>query len=266
MNIRFYSLSSGSSGNCYYLGNEDHGILVDAGISSLSIRRFMGKIGLDPGKLMGVLVTHNHTDHTRGLEVLTRRNHLPVYTTVNVWKSIARPPGRLQGSALREISLGEKFQLAGFVIEAFEVSHDAPETIGFHISGGGEKITIVTDLGHISENSAKYIRDANILVIESNYDENMLSEGSYPPFLKRRIESHRGHLGNLQASSFIAENFNSALKVIGLAHLSKNNNTPGLALQALHTAMEERGVKINGRQHIKVLSRNTPTEIFRSDT
>lgn len=185
MNVNFCSLSSGSSGNCYYLGNEFNGILIDAGISASSIRRFLKDIDVSLQSIMGVLITHNHIDHVRGLEVLTRKNHLPAFTTKKVWESILSPQKDISRDCMREIDMQEKFYLSGFEIEAFPVCHDAPETIGFHIIAGDKKVTIATDLGHICQTSAPYIKAANLLVIESNYDEEMLLNGTYPYYLKK---------------------------------------------------------------------------------
>jgi phosphoribosyl 1,2-cyclic phosphodiesterase len=259
MKLNFCSLSSGSSGNCYYLGNEFHGILIDAGISASSIRKFLRDMDISMQTIMGVLITHNHIDHIRGLEVLTRKNHLPAFTTQKVWESILSPQKNISGDCIREIPMQEKFHLAGFDIEAFPVCHDAPETIGFHICAGDKKITIATDLGHICETSAPYLKKANLLVIESNYDEEMLVNGSYPYYLKKRIQSDHGHLGNLQTSEFLANTVHQNLSHICLAHLSKNNNTPEKALQTLNRTFTERGISLNGQPWISVLNRNTPT-------
>lgn len=265
MKLSFCSLSSGSSGNCYYIGNEFHGILIDAGISATSIRRFLKDNGISMQAIMGVLITHNHIDHIRGLEVLTRKNHMPAFTTRAVWKSILNPHMKITSDCIREIPLQIKFHLAGFDIEAFSICHDAPETIGFHICSGSRKITVVTDLGHICQASARYIKKANLLVIESNYDEQMLVNGSYPYFLKKRIQSDHGHLGNHQTSGFLADIFNSDLTHICLAHLSKNNNTPEKALQTLHQTFSEKGIKPGDHQRILVLNRTTPSEMITID-
>jgi phosphoribosyl 1,2-cyclic phosphodiesterase len=263
MKLNFYSLSSGSSGNCYYIGNEFHGILIDAGISASLIRRFLKDIGISMQSIMGVLITHNHSDHIRGLEVLSRKNSLPAFTTNKIWESILTPERKISSDCIREIPLQQKFHLAGFDIEAFPVSHDAPETIGFHICTEDKKITIATDLGHICETSAPYIREANLLVIESNYDEEMLVNGRYPYYLKKRIQSDHGHLGNHQTSAFLADIINDELSHICLAHLSINNNTPEKALQTLHQTFSERGINLNALQSISVLNRSIPTEIIR---
>ena len=212
--------------------------------------------------VMGVLITHNHTDHIKGLEVLTRRYHLPAFTTFNIWKSILSPRGKITTDCIRVIPLQQKFHLAGFDIEAFPVCHDAPETIGFNICSGSKKMTVVTDLGHICKTSSKYISDANLLVIESNYDEQMLINGSYPQFLKTRIRSDHGHLGNHQVSGFLAEIFNKDLSYICLAHLSKNNNTPEIALQTLQQTFSDKGITLNNQQRILVLNRTFPTDMI----
>lgn len=262
MKLNFCSLSSGSSGNCYYLGNEFHGILIDAGISATSIRKFLKNMEISMQTIMGVLITHNHIDHIKGLELLTRKNSLPAFTTQKIWRSIHSPQKKISPDCIREIPLQQKFHLAGFEIEAFPVCHDAPETIGFHICAGDKKITIVTDLGHICQTAAPYIKAANLLVIESNYDELMLESGRYPHFLKARIRSDHGHLGNHQTAAFLADNINDNLKHICLAHLSKNNNTPEIVLQTLEKTFSEKGLTLNGRQRISILSRNEPTDLF----
>jgi phosphoribosyl 1,2-cyclic phosphodiesterase len=261
--FNFCSLSSGSSGNCYYIGNEFHGILIDAGISATSIRKFLKTMDISMQTIMGVLITHNHKDHIKGLEVLIRKNSLPAFTTRKIWKSILTPKTKIYSDSIREIPLQEKFHLAGFDIEAFPVSHDAPETIGFHICAGDKKITIATDLGHICQISAPYIKEANLIVIESNYDEEMLINGSYPYYLKKRIQSDHGHLGNLQTSVFLADCIREDLSHICLAHLSKNNNTPEKALQKLQVTFSERGVNPDGKRQIIILNRNKPSEMIR---
>jgi phosphoribosyl 1,2-cyclic phosphodiesterase len=262
MKLNFCSLSSGSSGNCYYLGNEFHGILIDAGIASTSIRKFLKDMDISMQTVMGVLVTHNHIDHVRGLEVLTRKNHIPVFTTGKIWESILSPKSKISRDCIREIPLKQKFHLAGFDIEAFPVCHDAPETIGFHICAGDKKITIVTDLGHICQTAAPYIKAANLLVIESNYDEQMLVNGQYPHFLKARIRSDHGHLGNHQTSAFLADIINDNLTHICLAHLSINNNSPEMVLQTLRQTFSAKGIILNGQQSISILNRNIPTRII----
>jgi phosphoribosyl 1,2-cyclic phosphodiesterase len=196
------------------------------------------------------------------LEVLTRKNNLPAFTTQKVRQSIISLNRKIPGSIIHEIPVQQKFQIAGFEVEAFPVCHDAPETIGFQITSGDKKITIATDLGHICSTSAPYIKNANLLVIESNYDEQMLIDGRYPIFLKRRIQSDHGHLGNLQTSEFLADIINEDISHICLAHLSKNNNTPEKALQTLQQTLACKNIILKEHQLISVLNRNIPTEMI----
>jgi phosphoribosyl 1,2-cyclic phosphodiesterase len=261
MKLTFCSLSSGSSGNCYYIGNEFHGLLVDAGISATSIKKFLKEQNISLQAIMGVLITHNHSDHIKGLEVLTRRNHIPAFTTANVWKSVRDAGCEVTSDCIRTIPLMSIFRIAGFDIEAFPVCHDAPETIGFHICHEGKSLTVVTDLGHICDTSASYIKKANLLVIESNYDEEMLTTGGYPYYLKKRIKSDHGHLGNHQTAEFLAECMNEKLSHICLAHLSKNNNTPEKALGTLKRILREKCISWNERS-VSVLSRNVPSDVI----
>jgi phosphoribosyl 1,2-cyclic phosphodiesterase len=265
MALSFCSLSSGSSGNCYYIGNDMHGILIDAGVSAGSTRKFLKAMDISMHSIMGVLITHNHWDHIKGLEVLTRKTSIPVFTTKNIWDSIFTSPIKqnITNDCIRNITLQQKFHLAGFDIEAFPVNHDAPETVGYHICSGNKKVTIVTDLGHICETAASYIKAANLLVIESNYDEQMLKNGKYPYFLKSRILSDNGHLSNYQTSTFLADIVHENLSHICLAHLSKNNNTAEKALQTLQHAIIQKGTAI--KPQIIVLNRTLPTEMIRLD-
>lgn len=260
MSLKFCSLSSGSSGNCYYVGNDFYGLLIDAGISASSIRRYLKDLGISMQTLMGVLVTHNHSDHIRGLEVLTRKSHVPAFTTKNVWLSILTPHYSISPDCIKEIPVRKSFHLAGFEIEAFPVCHDAPETVGFQIISGEKKITIVTDLGHICETSAGYMKDSNLLVIESNYDEEMLINGRYPWYLKKRIQSDHGHLGNNQTADFLSGIINDKLSHICLAHLSKNNNTPDKALGTLNHIFGEKGIMHSSR--VSVLNRHIPSDMI----
>jgi len=209
--------------------------------------------------IMGVIITHNHIDHVRGLEGLTKKHHLPAFTSPKVWESILTQHKKISLDCMNEIPILEKFNLAGFEIEAFPVHHDAPETLGFTISAGNKKITVATDLGHICETIASYLKDSNLLVIESNYDEEMLANGKYPYYLKQRIQSDYGHLGNHQTSDFLADILKDNLSHICLAHLSRNNNTPEKALETLQMTFKKRGINLNGLQSITILARHHPS-------
>jgi len=262
MDLFFCSLSSGSSGNCYFLGTSEGGVLVDAGISAKATRNFLKDLEIPTGKISGILVTHGHHDHTKGLQVLTKRHHIPVFTSEKVWKSILKSPMQQEISidCFRYIIPFEPFTLNGLTIEAFTISHDTPETLGYYIRCGSRNITIVTDLGYICDTAASYIKKADFLVIESNYDENMLLNGKYPSYLKKRVNGKKGHLCNNITARFLADNMNPRLSHVCLAHLSKNNNTPELALQAIHEAFQQKGINLNGEPNVVVLQRHCLSE------
>lgn len=262
--LRFCSLSSGSSGNCYYLGIGDKGILVDAGISARSIKTHLQSIGTSIEKIMGVFITHNHHDHIYGVRTLTKKYHIPVYSTEKVWRNIlkAKTQTNTPRDCIRIIEHEEPLELIGFSITAFKVSHDTPEALGYYIQYNDRKITIVTDLGHICTRAARYIKAANFLVIESNYDKDMLFTGKYPASLKSRIHGNNGHLNNEVSATFLAENMNEDLSHICLAHLSKDNNTPELALLTMKTIFYENNLLQNNKPEICVLKRNIPSDVI----
>ncbi len=262
--LRFCSLSSGSSGNCYYLGSGEKGILVDAGISARAITRHLQSIGTSLKNVMGIFVTHNHHDHVAGLRTLTKKYHIPVFSTEKVWHNILKVKSQtnLSRDCIRIIRHEQPFDLIGVSIEAFKVSHDTPEALGYYIQHKDRKITIVTDLGHICTRAAKYIKAANFLVIESNYDKDMLFTGKYPHSLKNRIHGNNGHLNNEVTASFLAENMNDELTHICLAHLSKDNNTPEVALLTMQTIFYEKNLLQDNKPKICVLNRNVPSEVF----
>lgn len=253
--MHFYSLGSGSSGNCYYLGDSSTGILIDAGIPAGSIRKLLKEINIPIDAIKGILVTHNHIDHIRGLKLFSGKNFIPVYTTPNVWNSIEARLKSSQGISVKKIEPEQSFLIDRFEINAFSVSHDAPETIGFRIVTGNQKLILATDLGYISDKNASYMKTANLLVIESNYDKEMLMGGNYPSFLKNRIASDQGHLDNQQMADFIAENCKNGLRQVCLAHLSKSNNTPEKALQTLQKTLAEKGIEKTHQPEVCVLKR-----------
>lgn len=261
--MKFLSLCSGSSGNCYYLGDGNSGIIIDAGIGSRILKKHLTTHEIPVKSVKAILITHCHQDHARGIQSLSRKFHIPVFTTEKVWKSIYNYAyGKdIDMGCTRYILPFEAFRLAEFEIVAFPVFHDTPETLGFHIKTGNRKITIVTDLGHLCQHAKKYIDMADFLVIESNYDKDMLENGRYPEFLKTRIMGNNGHLDNFDTASYLATNLNPELTDICLAHLSKDNNTPELALETLRKAFADSGRALNGKPNVMVLERNIPSMV-----
>ncbi|MCQ2329577.1 MAG: MBL fold metallo-hydrolase [Paludibacteraceae bacterium] len=256
----FFSMGSGSSGNCYYIGTCDWGILIDAGIPVRAIKRGLRQHGLGFNNIWGVIVTHDHTDHIKSVGVLGEILHLPVYVTREMYNGINhnyRVTEKLNSAQFYK--KGEHFQIKDFDIQSFPVSHDASDSVGFTISYKNKRFVIATDLGFIGKEAAEHISRANFLVIEANYDETMLKNGPYPYPLKERVRSHLGHMCNDQTAQFVAANANAELSHIFLCHLSNENNTPQIAYETVHKALTEKGIEV---KLLLPLPRTAITDIF----
>jgi phosphoribosyl 1,2-cyclic phosphodiesterase len=254
----FFSLSSGSCGNCYYLGNSYYGILIDAGIGPRVIKKRLAEYGVDISTIMAVLITHDHYDHIKSVGQLGEKMHIPIYATREVHNGIKNNPFinyRLNGSA-KYIEKGKTFQIEDFRITPFDVPHDSNDNAGYYLEFGGQRMTVATDVGAITDEVAHYICKANQLVIESNYDEEMLHNGRYPWHLKKRITSGTGHLSNRQIAEFLANNFTSELRNIWLCHLSGDNNNPELAFNTTRDQLSLKGIEVGQHVDLHVLERN----------
>ena len=174
--LRFFSLSSGSCGNCYYLGTDEHGIIIDAGVSLRRVKKVFPENGIDMGTVNGVLVTHDHLDHIRFLGSFCKRLHMPAYMTGTVGKALARHPVTASSTAgyAEYIPDDGTLELPGMSVRCFEVPHDATQTVGYSIETAGHRFVIMTDIGRMTDEAAEYASKADTLVIESNYDMDML--------------------------------------------------------------------------------------------
>ena len=230
MSLQFLSLASGSSGNCYYLGNEEYGILIDAGKGVRTIKKVLKEYGIPFEKIVALCITHDHADHIKAAGTLGEKYGIPIYTTEAIKNGMNRNYCMVDKiySAHRPIVKEIPFKIKDFTITAFEVPHDGSDNVGFFISYGNLYFAFATDLGHITPTADKYLRQANYLVIESNYDEAMLRNGSYPLHLQRRILADSGHMDNARTAEYLARIYTPALRNIFLCHLSGDNNHPEL--------------------------------------
>jgi phosphoribosyl 1,2-cyclic phosphodiesterase len=226
-NLSVCILGSGSRGNAIYVSDGVTSILIDAGFSAREIDRRMRHRGLDPAGLSAILVTHEHTDHVRGIERLVRRHRLPVYLTAGTCQV---------ATALRELpevypfACGCEFRINSLAIRPFSISHDARDPAAFRIGANGSRIGIATDLGQVTSLVREHLRGCRMLIVEANHDEGMLMEGPYPWFLKQRIRGRTGHLANHETGRLLADLLHPGLERVVLAHLSEINNTPAKAL------------------------------------
>ena len=260
MSLRICSLASGSSGNAYVVMTDSTLLLVDAGLSGKQIKERLLFLGRDAENIDGILVTHEHSDHIKGLAVLLKLKRPVFATRETLASSIKR-----DYDFANEICPGQKFCIGDIEINPFKTSHDAANPIGFSFSKGGKCISIITDTGYVTDDAKRFIKKSDILVLESNHDENVLKMGPYPWFLKQRILSDIGHLSNDAAGEALAQivaSENSEKKrTVLLAHLSKENNFPEMALATIKNILLEKGCKPNACD-IHVLSRSEVSEIY----
>jgi len=239
--MKFSILSSGSRGNSCYLETGNARILVDAGLSGIEIERRLGAVGVLPQSLDAIVVTHEHTDHIKGVGVLARRYKLPVYANPQTLLSAEKALGKLP--AVIAVETGETLNIKTLSVETFTKCHDAADPMGLVLSSNGVKIGLVTDMGRSTRLAEDRLRACTALILEFNYDPTMLSEGPYPLDLKRRIHGSEGHLSNQQACELLEAVSHENLKWVVLAHLSETNNDPQKALRAAKKALKRCGLK-----------------------
>lgn len=263
--LRFISLASGSSGNCYYIGNLHHGVLIDAGIGPRTIKKRLKEVGIELSQVMAIFITHDHIDHIKGVGSLGEKHHIPVYSTRLVHQGIDRCYGvteKLSSATKRFVEKNETVSIFDFHITAFAVSHDSTDSVGYTVHYRGKRFTVATDLGHICDSAAEHIRKANYLVIEANYDEQMLRLGHYPYPLKKRVSADTGHMDNKHTAAFLAENYHEKLDYVYLCHLSKDNNRPEIAFEEVNKCLQEKGIMVGEHLQLMPLERTTPSELF----
>lgn len=260
---RLISLASGSSGNCYYLGTSSHGILIDAGIGSRTIKKYLREYGIAMETIMAVLVTHDHADHIKTIGHLGGKLNIPVYATERVHEGIERSryvEEKLY-TAKKIIEKEQSFEIGKLKITAFEVPHDSIENVGYKIECAENVIVLATDVGRVTEKLVEYASQANHLIIEANYDEEMLQRGSYPQYLKSRIVSGTGHLSNTYCGELVASIFTDKLNDVWLCHLSNDNNHPELAYKTVEGVLSKNGIVVGKDLSLKALSRGKPSGV-----
>ncbi|MGI6711374.1 MAG: MBL fold metallo-hydrolase [Bacillota bacterium] len=244
------TLFSGSSGNCIYVGTENTKVLVDAGFSGKKIVQALSNMDIDIREIKALLVTHEHIDHIRGLGVLSRRYNIPIYASPKTWSKLACI-GEIQEHNRREYEYG--MEIGDLKLEFFKTHHDAVQPLGIAFYHQDSLVGIATDTGCITTSIRKALTGANALVFESNYDENMLKEGPYPYYLKKRISGNKGHLSNKDAAKELGEIISGSTEHVILAHLSEVNNTPEIAYSSVKEILQDNG--INDRVKLSVAPR-----------
>lgn len=245
--LSFISFGSGSSGNCYYIGDDTTGVLIDAGVDADTVVSELSRYGISMNRVKAIVLTHDHSDHVRYVYSFVRKyRHIAVCCTPRVLNGMLRRhniSNRIK-EYHRPIYKEHPFKVGLFTLLAFEVLHDGTDNAGYFITHGRHKMSVATDLGCVSERADFYMRQSNYIVIESNYDDAMLTAGTYPEYLKARIRSANGHLDNEVTARYLSEIWTSELRNIFLCHLSKDNNRPEIAVSLVDRALTEKGVVV----------------------
>lgn len=263
--LRFISLGSGSSGNCYYLQTADDALLIDAGVGLRTLKKHLHNYGLRLDSVKHILITHDHADHVKSVGIISSEYNIPVYAINEVHNGIYRNycvPRKIPADNVRHISMGEKIRLGDFIVTPFAVPHDSSGNVGYRIEAEGVTFCLMTDVGHVTEEMQDYIAEANYLVIEANYDVEMLKNGPYPQHLKVRIDGPTGHLSNVACGEAIANYATTCLKRVWLCHLSEENNHPVLALKTVEQTLRSYGIIIGKDFIVEDLKRKSPSELY----
>ena len=262
LELRFAPLFSGSSGNSIYAGCDGGHLLVDAGVSCARVVAELRRIGVGPAQLSGVLVTHEHIDHIRGVGVLSRKFDLPVFATEGTWAAMEEKLGGVSLKNVRVLEPMQDFYLGGMDVMAFGIPHDAAQPVGYTITLGGARLSVATDIGCVRESWLSVAAGSDAVVLESNYDPDMLRAGPYPYALKQRILGRRGHLANDDAGRAAVALAQGGARQIVLGHLSKENNFPELAEKSCALALEGEGVRLGEDVSLCVAQRDGLTGMF----
>jgi len=243
MSLFIASINSGSNGNCYYVGNENEAVLVDAGVSCRETERRMAKLGLSMGRVKAIFISHEHGDHIMGLPALAKKYKLPVYIS----KVTLQGSGMGLPEELVHHFPSQPVSIGALRITAFEKLHDAADPYSFIIEGSGVKIGVLTDIGKVCKQTIHYFRQCHAVFLESNYDEEMLRTGGYPQRLQHRIRGGKGHLSNDEALQLFVGHRSPYLSHLLLSHLSEQNNKPELALDLFSPFADELTIAVASR-------------------
>ena len=262
--MRLCSIASGSSGNCIYVGSDQTHLLVDVGISGKRVEQGLNELELTGRDIDGVLITHEHSDHIKGLGVLARKYQIPVYTTGGTVDALSRMNlGKMPEGIFHEIREDETFSVGDLKIDPFTISHDAAQPVGYRIECDDHSVGIATDLGKYNEYIIENLQNLDALLLEANHDLHMLEVGPYPYPLKRRVMGDKGHLSNELSGRLLCDILHDNLKHIVLGHLSKENNYSELAYETVKMEVLLSDVPYKpGDFRMEVARRDVPSDII----
>ncbi len=256
--MRFAVLGSGSGGNAAVVECDGLRLMIDAGLSAKQLCLRLRQVGIEPGSLDGILLTHEHGDHVRGLKVFLKQNPVPVFTTPSTAR-IVRESG-IEGGMWKFFEAGQVFAIAGVAVETFAIQHDAVDPVGFVVGHGSRRFGFLSDAGFVTRGMTERLRNLDGLFVEANYDEGLLESDTKRPWaIKQRISSRHGHLSNSQVTELIRDIAHPALARVVLGHLSSDCNTPEIILARLQACLTELG---HGHVGLHCACQDVPTAWF----
>lgn len=261
--LNFCSLYSSSSGNCSLAQSNNTNILIDAGVSTRKIETALDKINISPESISGILITHEHSDHVLSVGNISKKYNIPVYINDETWNALSEEnKEKISSQNHKNFIIGEKFSVGDIDVLPFSIPHDAANPCGFNIFHEGTKISIATDLGHMTDSIFEHLKNSSFILLESNYEPEVLKFSRYPYILKKRIDGPNGHLSNVVAGDTISKLIPTGLHSAMLGHLSKENNFPELAYKTVMEKIIENNFSENAIS-IGVAERNTPSKIIK---
>ncbi len=259
--FRFCSLYSGSSGNSLFVQTENTNILIDAGESAKKIVEALSSISVSPESLDAILVTHEHIDHVKSIGTLSSKYNIPVYATEKTWKAMPKQSEKINSSYKKFFCANKNFSIGDLMLKPFSIPHDAADPCAFNISYNNHNLSIATDLGHITPDIENNLSNSSFILLESNYDPDVLKCSKYPYYLKQRIAGDCGHLSNIEAGKLISNLSQKNLTSVMLGHLSKENNFPELAYKTVVDELINSNCDIS-KIDINVATRIKPSKII----
>lgn len=258
--MKFCSLYSGSSGNSIFVSSGDSKILIDAGLPGKKIDEAMKSIGEKPEEINGIFITHEHSDHIKGVGVLSRKYDIPIYANDKTWAAMESSLGKIKEHNIKIMDRRSTVEIGDLAVKSFVIPHDAIAPVGYTIDCKGKRASVATDFGTFTEEIYGNIKDSDVILLESNHDINMLKFGPYPYNLKRRILSEVGHLSNDDCGKAIIDiaKYKQGKKII-LGHLSNTNNHPDLAFETVLSVIQEQGLKQGEDVSLSMASRKEPS-------
>jgi phosphoribosyl 1,2-cyclic phosphodiesterase len=247
MTLRFNVLASGSTGNALLVQTDEKTLLIDAGLSGKKLEELMQLSGVQASELSGILITHEHSDHIKGLSALAKKHKLPIYTNGATWQSMDQQLSSIADTQQHLFKTGDVLDFGGLQVTTYPISHDAAEPVGFTFDYAGKKLGLATDLGYASARVKQTIFDSDALILEANHDVELLRMGKYPWHIKRRILGDSGHLSNEAAGEVLVEMCEGRTKDVYLAHLSLNHNMIELARMSVTNVLIDRGIQLAAR-------------------